>query len=65
MGRKKKSELICHCLLIRNEGGAKCSHTMAECETCGWNPIVLEERKEFLRENGLTLCKDGLRRLIM
>ena len=36
-----------------------------DCENCGWNPEVVAERHEYLKEHGYTLCEDGLKRLIM
>lgn len=35
------------------------------CFDCGWNAEVLKERNAALEANGLTLCSDGLRRLII
>lgn len=33
--------------------------------TCGWEAAEAERRRAYLREHGLTLCADGLRRLII
>lgn len=35
------------------------------CKRCGWNPSEAKKRKKILAENGLTLCEDGLKRLIL
>ena len=36
-----------------------------KCAGCGWDPEEAERRKKELAEKGLTLCEDGLRRLII
>lgn len=35
------------------------------CQHCGWNAEEADHRKKLLTEMGLTLCKDGLQRLII
>ena len=35
------------------------------CEGCGWEATEAERRSEHLKKHGLTLCADGLRRLII
>nr|UWG00637.1 MAG: hypothetical protein [Bacteriophage sp.] len=35
------------------------------CDHCGWEAAEAERRRAYLREHGLTLCADGLRRLII
>lgn len=35
------------------------------CEHCGWEAAEAERRRAYIREHGLTLCADGLRRLII
>lgn len=35
------------------------------CDNCGWEAAEAERRRAHLREHGLTLCADGLRRLII
>ena len=35
------------------------------CEHCGWETAEAERRRAYLCEHGLTLCADGLRRLII
>jgi len=37
----------------------------SECPTCGWEAAEAERRAEYQRKYGLTLCGDGLRRLII
>jgi len=37
----------------------------SECPTCGWEAAEAERRTEYQQEHGLTLCDDGLRRLII
>lgn len=41
----------------------KCKPT--ECRTCGWEAAEAERRRAYIRKHGLTLCADGLRRLII
>ena len=35
------------------------------CDRCGWEAAEAERRRAYLHECGLTLCADGLRRLII
>jgi hypothetical protein len=35
------------------------------CANCGWNPKEAERRKKEFVKNGLTLCKDGLHRIVI
>ncbi len=35
------------------------------CGKCGWDKETDEERKKQLAKQGLTLCEDGLRRLVV
>lgn len=35
------------------------------CDRCGWEAAEAERRRAYLRKHGLTLCADGLRRLII
>lgn len=35
------------------------------CEHCGWEAAEAERRRAYIHEHGLTLCADGLRRLII
>lgn len=35
------------------------------CEGCGWERAEAERRRAYLKEYGLTLCADGLWRLVM
>lgn len=35
------------------------------CEGCGWERAEAARRRAHLKENGLTLCADGLRRLVI
>lgn len=35
------------------------------CEGCGWNLAVRKKREKAVAENKLTVCKDGLKRLII
>ena len=36
-----------------------------QCEYCGWGRMESQVRSEYLRQYGLTVCRDGLRRLVM
>lgn len=37
----------------------------SECQNCGWEMSENERRRAYLKKYGLTLCADGLRRLII
>ena len=58
----EKREYIC-LLGIDPNKVQKCN--ASECPTCGWEAAEAERRRAYLREHGLTLCADGLRRLII
>lgn len=58
----EKREYIC-LLGIDPNKVQKCN--ASECPTCGWEAAEEERRRAYLREHGLTLCADGLRRLII
>lgn len=58
----EKREYIC-LLGIDPKKVQKCN--ASECHTCGWEAAEAERRRAYLREHGLTLCADGLRRLII
>lgn len=52
------------CLLgVDPELSPKCKPT--ECPNCGWNEREALYRRAYLKEYGLTLCDDGLRRLVI
>ena len=36
-----------------------------ECPGCGWHPEEIKRREKLLETYGLTLCEDGLHRLIL
>lgn len=42
-----------------------CFFDSNSCTHCGWNAEEAEHRKKLLTEKGVTLCKDGLQRLII
>lgn len=58
----EKSKYIC-LLGINPKEVQKCN--TSECPTCGWEAAEAERRRAYLHEHGLTLCADGLRRLII
>lgn len=58
----EKSEYIC-LLGINPKKVQKCN--VSECPTCGWEAAEAGRRRAHLHEHGLTLCADGLRRLII
>lgn len=58
----EKREYIC-LLGINPKEVKKCN--ASECPTCGWEAAEAERRRAYLHECGLTLCADGLRRLII
>ena len=35
------------------------------CEGCGWERAEATRRHAYLKEHGLTLCADGLRRMVV
>ena len=37
----------------------------AACAICGWDKDVCQARNQEIETNGLTLCPDGLRRLVI
>ena len=44
---------------------ARCEQETDACKSCGWNVDEAARREKYLEENGLTLCDDGLYRLII
>lgn len=62
MSKQQKPPLIC-LLGIDPEHSSKCKPS--ECASCGWEAAEDERRREYMKEHGLTLCADGLRRLII
>ena len=53
------------CILEKAPGAdTKCKKT-ADCTRCGWNIKEAARRHKYLRKHGLTLCADGLYRLII
>lgn len=49
--------------LLHNKNIQLCSES--RCFRCGWNEQVARLRWELLAVQGLTMCSDGLRRLVM
>ena len=60
--RQEKPPLKC-LLGIDPEKTQKCKPS--ECASCGWEAAEAARRREYVKEHGLTLCADGLRRLII
>ena len=61
---KPSSESGFVCLLgIDPAKSEKCKPS--ECRCCGWNKEEADRRRAYVAEHGLTLCADGLRRLII
>lgn len=54
-----------NCLQRRTPAGCKALKLNHDCSTCGWNVHEAQRRRDYLREHGLTLCEDGLYRLVM
>ena len=50
------------CTLEHKSGWCKGAY---QCHKCGWNQKEKNRRSAILKENGLTLCEDGLSRLIL
>ena len=40
-------------------------NTVGRCTICGWEAGEIQRRKDIFEEDGLTLCGDGLERLII
>lgn len=49
--------------LLHNKVIQRCA--MSQCYLCGWNEKENRNRMILLSVHGLTLCSDGLRRLVM
>lgn len=62
MSKSTKPPLIC-LLGIDPAKSSKCKPS--ECAACGWEAAEAARRTQYIKEHGLTLCADGLRRLIM
>lgn len=62
MSKRRTPPLVC-LLGIDPEKSKKCH--ASECRTCGWEAAEAARRREYMKEHGLTLCADGLWRLIM
>lgn len=60
--KQKQDKGLCR-LDLSPGSGEKCYP--GECRKCGWNASVEFRRKEQIRKNGLTKCRDGKRRLIL
>lgn len=62
MSEEKKPPFNC---LLGIDPDASQKRKPSECPECGWNKPVADRRRAYQREHGLTLCADGLRRLVM
>ena len=60
--RQEKPPLKC-LLGIDPEKTQKCKPS--ECASCGWEAAEAARRREYVKEHGLTLCADGLRRMVV
>ena len=49
--------------LLHNKNSQLCSES--RCFRCGWNAREARMREILFAANGLTLCSDGLRRLVI
>ena len=38
---------------------------VGRCASCGWEANEIQRRKDIFEEDGLTVCEDGLSRLII
>lgn len=54
--------MITDCTLPRQ---ARVECTGRKCYRCGWNAGEMERRNRQIKAEGLTLCDDGLERLII
>ena len=55
---------LLECLLDVNPAEHK-GCNLTKCTTCGFNAEVAARRCKYIKEHSLTLCADGLRRLII
>lgn len=64
MTKKKESrEFPTECLLRCDPKNPVCEES--QCWRCGWNEQENWNRRMLLAVQGLTLCSDGLRRLVL
>lgn len=54
--------MIKNCTLAEHECKGDCK---GDCKYCGWNPHEVKRRKNLFANNGLKVCTDGLKRLIV
>lgn len=62
MSKQQKPPFVC-LLGVDPKKAQKCKPS--ECASCGWEAAEAARRREYTKEHGLTLCADGLRRLII
>lgn len=62
--KKEAREFPTQCLLRRDpKNSPVCEES--QCWRCGWNEQEDRNRRMLLSVKGLTMCSDGLRRLVM
>lgn len=62
--KKESREFPTECLLRRDpKNSPVCDES--QCFRCGWNEQEARYRQRLLSVNGLTMCSDGLRRLVL
>ncbi|MGM9584388.1 MAG: hypothetical protein ACI3V1_02510 [Faecousia sp.] len=64
MTKKKAREFPTECLLRRDPKNSQVCEE-SQCWRCGWNEQEARYRQRLLAAKGLTMCSDGLRRLVM
>lgn len=62
--KKEAREFPTQCLLRRDpKNSPVCEES--QCWRCGWNEQEARYRRMLFEAKGLTMCSDGLRRLVM
>lgn len=62
--KKEAREFPTECLLQRDpKNSPVCEES--QCWRCGWNEQEARYRRMLFEAKGLTMCSDGLRRLVM
>lgn len=59
----EQKRLVCT-LGIKPSEDTKGCHPI-KCKTCGWEKSEAARRKKEIRQDGLTLCADGLKRCLV
>lgn len=63
MNEQKQKRLVCTLGIKPSEEGKGCHPN--KCKTCGWEKAEDARRRKQIRQDGLTLCPDGLKRCLV